>query len=262
MDVDELLRTTLQRQATSVGAGSLDGPALRARARGRRDARWGLALAASSLAMTIAVGVAVPWATSLDVSPGPDVGTGPATNGKSRGPLLDNAALQMQAMAAAQRPLVQGGLGWQGSNPVVIFVGEVAGRHIAVLDRRNLRGEWELGMVAAAAPGGEELAAVAKSVGSGDHRPKQVSAILANRLVMFAQPSIDSARWVFRDPHGGKTGGRFTLAMGVWTAELTELPDGAWGGPRNPLLGIHLMVDSRVVYRGPAGPLPLGRLPK
>ncbi len=260
MDVDELLRTTLQRRATSEEVGPLDGPALRARSRGRRNAKRALSFAASSLAIVIAV--TLPWATWLDINTSSDGPTAAASNGIDHGPLFDNAAVRAQAIAAAQRPLVKGGLGWEDASPAVIFAGEVRGRRIVVLERRSPRGERELGMVATAAPGDEELAAVAISVGSADHGPKQISAVLGDLLIMFTGTSSDSARWVFHDPHDGRLGGSFRLAKGLWIADLGRLPDHAWAGSRNPLVGIQLSVDGRRVYRGPVGPLPLSLFPR
>jgi hypothetical protein len=260
MDVDELLRTTLQRQATSAEVGPLDGPALRARSRGRRKAKRALAFAASSLAMVIAV--TLPWASWLDLDTASDGPTAAASNGIDHGPLFDNNAVRAQAVAAAQRPLANGGLGWEDASPTVIFAGETRGRLIVVLERRSPRGKRELGMVATAAPGDEELAALAISVGSADHEPKQISAILGNLLIMFTGTSSDSARWVFHGPHDGKLVGSFTLDKGLWIADLGRLPDHAWAGPRNPLLGIQLSANGRTVYRGPVGPLPLSLFPR
>jgi hypothetical protein len=261
MDVDELLRTTLHRQATSARAGSLDGPALRALSRGRRNAKWRLALAASSLAMVIAVAVPLPWVTRFDVSTGPDVSADAVSNGLDHGQLFNNAAVRAQAIAAARRPLVKGGLGWEDSSPAVIFAGQVRGRQIVVLERRSPRGERELGMVAAP-PGDQELAAVAMSVGSADHRPNQISAVLGELLVMVTPTPVDAARWVFHDASGGDLRGSCTVDDGLWKADLTRLPGQAWAGPRHPPLGIQLIIGSRVVYRGPVGPLPLNLLPR
>jgi hypothetical protein len=255
MDVDELLRSALQRQATSADIGALDGPALRARCRGRRHAKLALSLAASSLAIVIAV--PLPWASWFDINTASDGTTAAASNEMDHGPLFDNPALRARATAAAQRPLVNGGLGWADSRLVVIFAGGVDGRRIVVLERRSPRGERELGMVATATSGDGQLAAVALSVGSTDRRPSQISAVLGDLLIMFTGTSSDAARWVLHDPHGGKLGGSFSLDKGLWTADLEGLPDRVWAGARDPLLGIQLSVDERTFYRGPVGPLPL-----
>jgi hypothetical protein len=255
MDVDELLRTALQRQATSADVGPLDGPALRARSRGRRNARLTLSIAASSLAMVIAV--PLPWASWFDGNAASGGITAATSNEMDHGPLFANDALRARATVAAQRPLVNGGLGWADSSPVVIFAGAVDGRRIVVLERRSPRGKRELGMVATAASGDGQLAAVGLSVGSTDRRPSQISAVLGDLLIMFTGRSSDSARWVLHDPHGGKLGGSFSLDKGLWTADLGQLPDHVWAGSRNPLLGVQLSVDGQTFYRGPVGPLPL-----
>ena len=258
MDIDELVRGALDRQAGTVQTAPLRGSVVRAQARMRRNRR--ATVISTVVAALVATGLFTVVTRETGTAPGSyssRLDGGAVSNWSPRGSLIHSEAVIAEADAAARRPLREAGLGWSGARPRALFAGRVHGRVLVVLERRNDRGQLELGLLARAPGDTRRLVGVAVSPGSAQELPAQISALLGHLLVVVALPSVDSATWAFHGPRASSEKGKLALHAGIGSADLSGLPDQVWTLPRAPLISIRLVQDEHVVYSGPVGPLQL-----